>query len=76
MDNSTFRREMEFRMGAVARAISEPQDLFAVLVADPLPFIGRGMRFPSGPAIDIPAMPGQHRHRDDEIELERWDGLS
>lgn len=76
MDKSTFKREMEFRLGAVARAISEPQDLFTVLTAEPLPFIGRGMRFPSGPAIDIPTMPSQQRLHTDEMDLERWDGLS
>ncbi len=76
MDTTTYRREKEFRLGEVARAISEDHDLFTVL-PDPLTFSTRRLRFPSGPAIVLPAMPLIPRRFDeDEFDCERWDGLA
>ena len=74
MDNRTLWPERDFRLGVVARAITQDHDLFSVM-ADPLAFAGR--RFPSGPAILLPQMPSvQLNVIEEEYELERWDGLS
>ena len=73
MDNRTLWQEKDFRLGVVARAISQDHDLFAVM-ADPLTFAGR--RFPNGPAIMLPGMIPTTRHQEDDFDLERWDGLS
>jgi hypothetical protein len=74
VETRTYRREIEFRLGAVARASGKEQDLF-VAAADPLIFSARRLRFPSGPAgLDIPLMP--RRLPEDDFDCERWDGLS
>lgn len=75
MDKLTCRREKEFRFGEVARAINEQKDLFAV-VADPLTFSDRRLRFPSGPAVILPDMPLVPHRYGEEDECERWDGLA
>lgn len=74
MDNFTSRREKEFRLGMVARAITHEQDLFAV-ISDPLRFT-RAMRFPSGPAILLPDAPLPTSFKDEDLDVERWDGMA
>lgn len=69
MDIMTSGSEKEFRLGAVARAISEPSDLFTP-AAEPILLTTRLLRFPTGPAITLRAPVGIV-----DEEPERWDGL-
>jgi hypothetical protein len=61
--------EKEFPLGAAARAISEPSDLFTP-VAEPIVLTTRLLRYPTGPAITLREPAGIT-----EEEPERWDGL-
>jgi len=70
-----FGREKDFRLGVVARSISQEHDLFTVM-ADPIAFAGQRLRFPNGPAILLPSVPMVARIGNDEHDGERWDGLS
>lgn len=74
MDNFNNRREKEFRLGLVARAVPHEQDLFALTI-DPLR-LARSIRLPSGPAILLPDAPLVQNRREDDLDLERWDGLA
>lgn len=69
--------ETEFRLGRVARTLSDDQDLFA-LIGDPLAFSSRSLRFPSGPAATsarMSAIAARIAEEEMEMDLERWDGL-
>ena len=77
MDNLTCDSAKELRLGRMSRTLDEGQDLFAVL-ADPLAFSCRQVRFPSGPAIifaDVPELPENLLEFEEEMDAERWDGL-
>jgi hypothetical protein len=71
VDIMTSGSEKEFRLGAVARTITEMPDLFT-LAAEPMVVSSRFLRFPAGPAItlrDAVGVPEEDR------DAERWDGL-
>jgi hypothetical protein len=63
--------EKEFRLGAVARTISDMPDLFS-LAAESMVVSSRLLRFPTGPAIALRAAVGVS---EEERDAERWDGL-
>jgi hypothetical protein len=76
VDNLACDSAKELRLGRMSRTLEEGQDLFAVL-ADPLAFSCRQVRFPGGPAIvfaDVPELPEDLFN--EEMDAERWDGLS
>lgn len=69
MDIMTSGSEKEFRLGAVARTISEASELFGPK-AEPIVLTSRLLRYPTGPAITLRAPVGIS-----DEEPERWDGL-